>query len=303
MRSFHALALVLGVTGLGTACGGDGNAPSNAPPVAAFTRSCALLVCTFADSSSDADGQVTAYTWDFGDGTRAATTKDAQHTYAAANTYTVNLTVTDNDGAANGVTQSVQVGTQANAPPTGNFTSSCTELGCSFTDLSTDGDGTVVGFHWDFGDGAEAATRNSTHAYSSAGTYLVELTVTDDAGATGRLTRRVAVTAGPTPTIWLSPTSMGFCYRPYSTRGCVRLTGLLSIANVGSGTLRWEARSDQSWLLVSSTSGTAPSSNVAVSVNLGLGLPRGTYFGSITVSAAGASNSPQTVSVRLDYLN
>ena len=46
MRSSHALALVLGVTGLGTACGGDGNGPSNTPPTAAFTPSCALLVCT-----------------------------------------------------------------------------------------------------------------------------------------------------------------------------------------------------------------------------------------------------------------
>jgi PKD repeat protein len=375
---------VLASLGLSAACGGDGNGPSNAPPTAAFTLSCALLVCTFADGSSDADGQVTAYTWDFGDGTAAATTKNAQHTYAAANTYTVNLTVTDNDGAANGartsvqvsapanapptanftssctdlacsftdlstdgdgtvvgfhwdfgdgldtttqnpthayasagtyvvelavtddggatngVTQSVQVSTPANAPPTANFTSSCTDLACSFTDLSTDGDGTVVGFHWDFGDAAVAATRNPMHAYASAGTYVVELTVTDDSGATGNLPQQVTVTAGLTPTIWLSPTSFRFCYHPGSTRNCVHLTGELSITNVGSGTLNWEAKSNQSWLGVSPTSGTAPSPNVTVSVNLA-GLPRGTYFGSITVSAVGASNSPQTVSVRLDY--
>ena len=299
MRSSHAIALVLAITGLGTACGGDGNGPSNTPPAAAFTTSCDTLTCTFADSSSDADGQVIAYAWDFGDGTAAATTKDAQHTYAAANTYTVSLTVTDDGGAANGVTKSVQV-TRANVPPTANFTSSCAELECSFTDLSSDGDGTLVGFDWDFGDGAVAATRNPMHAYASAGIYVVGLTVTDNSGATGNLGRQMTVTAGLTPTIWLSPTSFRFCYRPGSTRNCVHLSGQLSITNVGSGTLNWEAKSNQSWLGVSPTSGTAPSPNVTVSVNLA-GLPRGTYFGSITVSAVGASNSPQTVSVRLDY--
>jgi YD repeat-containing protein len=404
MRSSHALALVVGLTGLVTACSGDGNGPSNIPPAAAFTPSCAHLVCVFADGSSDPDGQVTAYTWDFGDGAAAVTTKDAQHTYAAANTYTVSLTVTDNDGAAAGVTKSVQVSTPANTPPTANFTASCTALACSFTDLSTDADGTVVGIHWDFGDGAEATTQNATHAYATAGTYIVALVVTDDRGTTGTLSQPVTVagpqTGGPTadftglcvvgghigrivfvdctftdqstaaagatvtawtwdfgdgrtateqnpavhhytmvstgvrplsvavrlrvtdsngltneltksvpvsvaattPTIGLSPTSFRFCFHPGSTRNCVTPTLQLSITNIGGGTLTWNVKSNQSWLQVSPTSGTTPSPDVAVSVNpAGLPPVRGTYFGSITVSAEGASNSPQTVSVRLDY--
>jgi len=57
------------------------------------------------------------------------------------------LTVTDNNGLTNGVTSSIPVRPRANAPPTANFTSSCTDLTCTFTDLSTDGDGTVVGYH------------------------------------------------------------------------------------------------------------------------------------------------------------
>jgi PKD repeat protein len=202
MRRSHALALVLGLTGLGTACGGVGNGPSNTPPAVAFTPSCVLLVCTFADGSTDADGQLTAYNWDFGDGTAAAITKDAVHTYGTANTYPVSLTVTDNDGAATSVTQSVLVRAPANVPPTAAFTSSCAGLACSFTGLGTDGDGTVVGFQWDLGDGAVAATQNATHAYTSAGTYAVGLTVTDDSGATGTLSQQLTVTApqavGPT---------------------------------------------------------------------------------------------------------
>ena len=196
MRTSHALALVLGATALGTACGSDGTGSSNTPPAAAFTPSCALLVCTFADGSTDADGQLTAYTWDFGDGTAAAITKDAAHTYGTANTYPVRLTVTDNDGATSDLTQSVLVHAPTNMPPTAAFTSSCAGLACSFTGLGSDGDGAVVGFQWDFGDGAIAATQNATHAYASAGTYAVELTVTDDGGATGHLSQQVTAT-GP----------------------------------------------------------------------------------------------------------
>jgi PKD repeat protein len=198
MRTSLALAFVLGVTRLGTACGGDGNGPSNAPPAAAFTPTCVLLVCTFADGSTDADGQLTAYTWDFGDGTAAAITKDAVHAYKTANTYPVHLTVTDNDGATSDLTQPVLVHAPANMPPTPTFTTSCAGLACSFTGLGSDGDGTVVGFQWNFGDGAGAETQNATHTYASAGIYAVELTVTDDSGTTGRLSQQVTVT-GPQP--------------------------------------------------------------------------------------------------------
>ncbi len=194
MRISLAVALVLGVTGLDTACVQDRNEPSNAPPAAAFTPSCVLLDCTFADGSTDADGQVTGYTWDFGDGTAGVITKDAVHTYATGNTYPVRLTVSDNEGATSDLTQSVLVHAPANVSPTADFTGSCVGLACSFTGRGSDGDGTVVGFQWDFGDGAIATTQNATHAYASAGTYAVDLTVTDDGGATGHRSRQVTVT-------------------------------------------------------------------------------------------------------------
>lgn len=302
MRSSHELALVLGVTALGTACGGDRSGPSNTPPAAAFTPSCALLGCTFADGSSDADGEITAYTWDFGDGAAAVTTKDAQHTYAAANTYTVSLTVTDNDGAADGVTQSVQVTAPANVPPIASFLSSCTDLACSFTDMSRDGDGTVVGFQWDFGDGAVAATQNPSYAFALAGTYVVALTATDDRGATGTLSQPVTVTAPQTaaPTIALgaSPLLRNLCYpaRAYSTRGCPS-GGYVSISNTGAGTVNWTSTTSATWLKRSPTSGTAPST-MEVWVD-GTGLPPGSYSGQIEVRATGATNSPQTVFVHV----
>ncbi|SFQ20233.1 serine protease [Amycolatopsis arida] len=78
----------------------DGSQPPG-DPVAQFTASCSddSLTCTFDGSgSSDPDGGITSYTWDFGDGT-TGTGATTRHTYLGHTTnYTATLTVTDNDG-------------------------------------------------------------------------------------------------------------------------------------------------------------------------------------------------------------
>ncbi|HVF53903.1 MAG TPA: S8 family serine peptidase [Actinomycetota bacterium] len=83
-----------------------------------------------------------------------------------------------------------------NAAPTANFTQSCTNLACNFTDTSTDSDGTVVAWSWNFGDGSTSTLRNPSKTYGTAGTYSVVLTVTDDDGATASKTASVTVTTG-----------------------------------------------------------------------------------------------------------
>ena len=73
--------------------------PPNQPPVASFTSSCTGLACTFdGTASSDPDGTVVGYAWSFGD-TGTASTATTSHTFAGQGTYTVALTVTDDDGA------------------------------------------------------------------------------------------------------------------------------------------------------------------------------------------------------------
>jgi PKD repeat protein len=80
---------------------------ANAPPVAAFTFGCTGLTCAFdASGSSDPDGSVSYYQWSFGDAI-AGSGVSATHTYVAAGTYAVVLTVTDNAGATSTQTRSV----------------------------------------------------------------------------------------------------------------------------------------------------------------------------------------------------
>jgi PKD repeat protein len=81
-----------------------------------------------------------------------------------------------------------------NMAPEASFSSSCTDLGCSFTDTSSDADGTIAAWSWDFGDGNSSSTQNPEHSYADAGSYTVMLTVTDDDGAEDSTSEMVEVT-------------------------------------------------------------------------------------------------------------
>ena len=94
------------------------------------------------------------------------------------------------------------VGTPAgpiNQQPTASFTATTSDLTASFSDTSTDADGTIASWSWSFGDGNSSADQNPTHTYAAAGTYTVTLTVTDDGGATGSVSQQITVTAAPPP--------------------------------------------------------------------------------------------------------
>jgi PKD repeat protein len=80
-----------------------------------------------------------------------------------------------------------------NAVPTANFSVASSQLTASFTDTSTDSDGSIVRRLWSFGDGVSASSTNPSHTYAAPGTYTVTLTVTDNGGYSHTKTAQVVV--------------------------------------------------------------------------------------------------------------
>ena len=248
-------------------CDGD------CPPVAdldasATTVTTADTVDFDASDSSDVDGTIESYEWDFdGDGTTDATGATVSHSYAETGLYEATITVVDDAGgtdtatvqitvesplycgeAENGVhvdagraydaggcyyaegsdeymgscistTRTVLRETSTgyfevvdscpddgddgddgdNAAPTADVTADPTSVSTGESVAfdgsgSTDSDGSVASYDWDFGDGTTTTGETTSHAYDVAGDYTVTLTVTDDDGATDDATVTVSVT-------------------------------------------------------------------------------------------------------------
>lgn len=171
-------------------------APINQAPVAAFTSTCNQSTCTFdGTGSTDPDGSIASYAWDFGDGDQG-TGATPQHVFGDTDTYSVKLTVTDNEGATATITQNVAVVAPPNQDPTAAFTANCTGATCAFdAGGSSDPDGSIDTYAWDFGDGTTGTGATPSRTYSGAsGARTVTLTVTDNRGATDSASRTVNVT-------------------------------------------------------------------------------------------------------------
>jgi PKD repeat protein len=141
-------------------------------------------------TATDTDGTIVSYAWDFGDGGVSAL-QNPTHVYAAGGIYTVTVVVTDNDGATDSDSTSVEVfvAVPGNLPPEINSVAAVPNggdapLAVAFTLSATDADGTIASYAWDFGDGAVSAEQNPTHVFWTAGNYSVSVVVTDNDGAT-----------------------------------------------------------------------------------------------------------------------
>lgn len=107
--------------------------------------------------------------------------------------HTLDARVTDSDGNTTTATISVTID-NVNEAPAASFTYSCTDRTCSFDGSnSSDSDGSIASYEWEFGDESTATGVSAEHTYSSEGTYSVTLTVTDDEGATDTETQDVTV--------------------------------------------------------------------------------------------------------------
>ncbi len=181
-------------------------APVNQPPTAVINGPAQGLVgerLGFSGGGSvDSDGHIVDYVWNFGDGTRSRGV-DVSHSFGAAGTYPVTLTVTDNGGLTAKARHTLQITepTPINQPPTAVISGPATVAVSQTVQFdgsgSFDSDGTIVNYAWDFGDGNTGSGITVTHAYSQAGNYKVTLTVTDDGGLTASATYDVQIEMAP----------------------------------------------------------------------------------------------------------
>ncbi|MET0819338.1 MAG: PKD domain-containing protein [Aeromicrobium sp.] len=157
------------------------------PPVASFQSDATNLVASFdaGDSSAAVGRNIASYAWDFGDQTAAGSGATTSHSYSAAGSYTVKLTVTDSEGASSSTSKVVTV-TAPHPAPVARFSVDQTGMSASFdgTASSADDGATVTGYAWAFGDGTTSTEARPKHAYQTPGTYTASLRVTDSTGAT-----------------------------------------------------------------------------------------------------------------------
>jgi PKD repeat protein len=155
---------------------------------------------TFDGSPSTGVVPIVTYAWNFGDGT-SGNGLAVSHTFGAAASYLVTLTVTNSRGVAASKSQIVAVAPAA--LPQAQFVSSPgspdTTTNVQFTDTSTPVPGrTNVAWNWNFGDPASgganvASGRSVTHKFTAAQSYTVVLTVTDDLGQKSTATASITV--------------------------------------------------------------------------------------------------------------
>ncbi len=193
----------------------------NAEPVARATAtqtSGSLTVAFDGGASSDPDGSIASYSWNFGNGKTGSGAR-VSHTYTAAGTYAATLTVKDNEGATNQIPVPVTVSV-ANKPPAASATATqaAGSLEVRFdASASKDPDGSIASYAWNFGDNTSGSGVSPSHTYAKAGQYNVSLTVTDNAGASTAFSLQVAVSAGgPTgATPWVTGYYAGWYWEGY----------------------------------------------------------------------------------------
>lgn len=144
------------------------------PTIDSFSGNVSSGFAPLAVSFTFSGMNVDSYSLNFGDGTTdSSPSSGIEHTYAAAGEYTANLTAINTNGTVYQTT-TITVTSPLAASFTMSPTSGTAPLLVQFTDTST---GSPDTWAWDFSDGNTSSSQNPTNTFSSAGTYVINLTV------------------------------------------------------------------------------------------------------------------------------
>ncbi len=246
------------------------------PPVTDFTASprsgIAPLYVQFTDNSTG--NNINSWQWNFGDGSDNATAKNPNNYYYNFGNYTVILTVS-NDGG-NSTVQKVEYINVHDPAPTANFTYNKTignaPLSVQFTNTSTGNN--ITSWQWDFGDGSTATTMNPVHTFTSYGTYIVTLTVTNNGGSSTKLAADPIIIHDAAPVA-------GFTSNV--TTGIAPLTVQFNDSSIGDNITSWQ------WNFGDGTLNNTATNPVHVFNSFG------NYTVTLTVTNDGGSSSTQVV--------
>ncbi|HSG67981.1 MAG TPA: PKD domain-containing protein, partial [Bacteroidales bacterium] len=179
-------------------------------PVAGFNVSPGNNICRFEELNffgSSTTG-ILEWRWDLGDGT-IANTQNVAHTYTAAGTYNVSLSVYNENSCRDTITQVVNI----YELPVCDFTISPNDSSCVNEPVIFNGSGTadITSWSWDFDDGTTGNGQVVTHTYTTAGNYNVSLVVSNANGCLDTMIyQRVVVNPTIDFNMNLSPSCEGY---------------------------------------------------------------------------------------------
>jgi gliding motility-associated-like protein len=170
----------------------------NPLPVAAISVEsvCEGIPAEFNDGSMVAEGQVSGWNWNFGDGV-ASSDQNVAHPFAEYGNYIITLDVVTNHGCPDHTDYNLRI--RPNPEPDFTSINDCVGKPTPFSDYSTIPTGSITSWHWEFGDGTTEDNQNPVHYYPYSGFYDVTLTETSDSGCVYTYKRDDAVNvyAGP----------------------------------------------------------------------------------------------------------
>jgi gliding motility-associated-like protein len=165
-------------------------------PSAAFTAAdvCLGSPSAFVDGSVVSSGNITNWSWNFGDG-NTSQQQNPQHLFSAEGVYNVSLIVSTNDGCIDTTVQSVTI----DPMPLADFAAPevCEGDSTRFYNNSLLTNGNISDINWDFGDGVTSSLSDPVHYYSNPGTYTVTLTIGSDQNCEHTASRQVNVNPKP----------------------------------------------------------------------------------------------------------